>query len=405
MPNLSCRALFDIPDDVAYFNTAYNAPLLRASRDALVCAAGAKLRPWERAPADFFADAETLRGVSAALFGTAAENFAIVPAASYGISTAARILEPRLQAGDHILVAAQEFPSNIFPWQRIAAERGAAIRTAGRPVDGDWTRAVLAALDPSVRIAALSACHWTDGATFDLVAIGAACRANGTVLVLDVTQSLGAAPLDLAEAAGSEEGSSDGGEDSGTPDAVEGPEQVGEPGKPEAGKEKVDVVAKPPETGKVEPPVAEGALALTAANFDTAYAAMAAYKNADNKVMGIVPDTLIVPPQLRTTAHLIAHAAFVPSTAGTATQSNPNEGVVDVLVLPELASEATTWYLACLKSPFKPLIYQNRKAPVLEMLFGPDSEHAKKTKKIVFGADCRAAFGYTLPQLMIRSTG
>lgn len=147
------------------------------------------------------------------------------------------------------------------------------------------------------------------------------------------------------------------------------------------------------------------ALALTAANFDTAYAAMAAYKNADNKVMGIVPDTLIVPPQLRTTAHLIAHAAFVPSTAGTATQSNPNEGVVDVLVLPELASEATTWYLACLKSPFKPLIYQNRKAPVLEMLFGPDSEHAKKTKKIVFGADCRAAFGYTLPQLMIRSTG
>lgn len=198
MPNLSCRALFDIPDDVAYFNTAYNAPLLRASRDALVCAAGAKLRPWERAPADFFADAETLRDVSAALFGTAAENFAIVPAASYGISTAARILEPRLQAGDHILVAAQEFPSNIFPWQRIAAERGAAIRTAGRPADGDWTRAVLAALDPSVRIAALSACHWTDGATFDLVAIGAACRANGTVLVLDVTQSLGASPLDLA---------------------------------------------------------------------------------------------------------------------------------------------------------------------------------------------------------------
>ena len=189
---------FEIPDDVAYFNTAYNAPLLRASRDALVCAAGAKLRPWERAPADFFADAETLRGVSAALFGTAAENFAIVPAASYGISTAARILEPRLQAGDHILLAAQEFPSNIFPWQRIAAERGAAIRTAGRPVDGDWTRAVLAALDRSVRIAALSACHWTDGATFDLVAIGAACRANGTVLVLDVTQSLGAAPLDLA---------------------------------------------------------------------------------------------------------------------------------------------------------------------------------------------------------------
>ena len=40
MPNLSCRALFDIPDDVAYFNTAYNAPLLRASRDALARSLG-----------------------------------------------------------------------------------------------------------------------------------------------------------------------------------------------------------------------------------------------------------------------------------------------------------------------------------------------------------------------------
>ena len=39
---------FDIPDDVAYFNTAYNAPLLRASRAALERAAGAKSRQWER---------------------------------------------------------------------------------------------------------------------------------------------------------------------------------------------------------------------------------------------------------------------------------------------------------------------------------------------------------------------
>jgi hypothetical protein len=56
----SQRPLFDVPAGVAYFNTAYNSPLLNTSRAALVAAAQAKSRPWERPPADFFADAERI---------------------------------------------------------------------------------------------------------------------------------------------------------------------------------------------------------------------------------------------------------------------------------------------------------------------------------------------------------
>lgn len=144
--------------------------------------------------------------------------------------------------------------------------------------------------------------------------------------------------------------------------------------------------------------------ALTPANFDAIFAAMSQFTGADGQILGIMPDTLIVPPQLRTTAHLIAHAAYVPSTAGTATQSNPNEGVVDVLVLPELGSESTTWYLAKLKGPLKPLIVQEREAPVFDLVFGPESDHCKKTRNLAWGADARYAFGYTLPQLMVRCT-
>jgi phage major head subunit gpT-like protein len=144
--------------------------------------------------------------------------------------------------------------------------------------------------------------------------------------------------------------------------------------------------------------------ALTPANFDTAYAAMTQFKSADGNILGIMPDTLIVPPQLRTTAHLIAKAAYVGTAAATATQSNPNEGIVDVLVLPELGVESTTWYLAKLKGPVKPLIVQKREEPVFDVVFGPDSDHCKKTRQIAFGADCRSAFGYTLPQLMVRCT-
>ena len=56
----SQRPLFDIPAGIAYFNTAYNSPLLNSSRAALVSASHAKSHPWERPPADFFDDAERI---------------------------------------------------------------------------------------------------------------------------------------------------------------------------------------------------------------------------------------------------------------------------------------------------------------------------------------------------------
>jgi selenocysteine lyase/cysteine desulfurase len=194
----SQRALFDIPEGVAYFNTASNSPLLNASRARLLDAAGAKSRPWERQPSDFFADAESIRRLAADLFGADPDAWAIIPAASYGLSAAARAIEPTLQPGDRILVMADEFPSNVLPWRRVAAQIGGALTMVATPADGDWTAAVLDAIRPGVRVVALSHCHWTNGALLDLAKISAACRQIGVVLVLDVTQSLGALPLDLA---------------------------------------------------------------------------------------------------------------------------------------------------------------------------------------------------------------
>jgi selenocysteine lyase/cysteine desulfurase len=194
----SQRPLFDIPEGVAYFNTAYNGPLLNASRERLVVAAAAKSRPWMREPSDFFADAERVRLLAADLFGADPDGWAVIPAASYGISTAARALEPSLRPGDRILLLAEEFPSNVLPWRRAAETSGAAIETVPLPADGDWTAAVLAQLTPGVRVAALAHCHWTNGALLDLTAIGDRCRAIGAALVVDATQSLGALPLDLA---------------------------------------------------------------------------------------------------------------------------------------------------------------------------------------------------------------
>ena len=194
----SQRALFDVPEGVAYFNTASNSPQLNASRARLLEGAGAKSHPWERQPSDYFADADRIRQLAADLFGADADAWAIIPAASYGVSAAARAIEPTLRPGDRIVVMADEFPSNMLPWRRMATEAGAELTSVPPPTDGNRTAAVLAAIRPGVRVVAVSHCHWTNGALLDLTAISAACRRIEAILVLDVTQSLGALPLDLA---------------------------------------------------------------------------------------------------------------------------------------------------------------------------------------------------------------
>jgi selenocysteine lyase/cysteine desulfurase len=192
------RPLFDIPPGIAYFNAAYNGPQLNAARQALIAGAGRKSRPWERTPADFFAEAERVRALASALFGGEADGWAISPAASYGLSTAARAIEPSLRPDDAIVLLDEEFPSSVLAWRRTAAETGARIITVPEPQGGDWTAATLAAIGPGVKAVSLSTCRWTDGARLDLEAVGEACRAVGAALVVDATQSLGAMPLNLA---------------------------------------------------------------------------------------------------------------------------------------------------------------------------------------------------------------
>lgn len=133
----SQRKLFDIPDDIAYFNCAYNSPQLNESQKRLLSGISGKSHPWERTVSSFFDDAETIRNLASDIFGGDSDGYAIIPAASYGLSTAARAIEPQLQVGDNILLIAEEFPSNVLPWKRVAQERGVNLITVSAPENGD----------------------------------------------------------------------------------------------------------------------------------------------------------------------------------------------------------------------------------------------------------------------------
>ncbi len=193
----SQKHLFDIPEDVSYLNCAYMSPQLRDVGAAGEKALALKSRPWEITPEDFFAESEAARGLFARISGGDADGVAIIPSVSYGMAVAAANLS--VHEGQSILVLEEQFPSNVYPWRELARRRGAELVTAPRPLDDDWTAALLDRIDGDTAIVAAPNCHWTDGSLVDLARVGAAVREAGAALVVDATQSLGAHPLDVAE--------------------------------------------------------------------------------------------------------------------------------------------------------------------------------------------------------------
>ena len=189
------RHLFDLPEDVAFLRCAAMSPMMDSVETAGTAGLRRKRRPWNVGPKQYFDDVETLRGLFAGLIGASADDIAIVPSASYGIAIAARNM--CLEAGQSIVLLAEQFPSHVYAWRELARQRGAEIVTVAKPTDLDWTKAVLARIDERCAIAALPNCHWTDGGLVDLERVGARCREVGCQLVIDSSQSVGMHPLDV----------------------------------------------------------------------------------------------------------------------------------------------------------------------------------------------------------------
>lgn len=150
------------------------------------------------------------------------------------------------------------------------------------------------------------------------------------------------------------------------------------------------------------------ATALNYDNYRSVRASMLSYKGEDGKPLAIEPDLLVCPPQLEGIGRAILHADFVaPQTYGGVTnvgsQQNLLKGTADLLVIPELAGEATTWYLLSTKRPIKPLVFQLRMNPEFVYMNRPDDINVFMQRKFMFGVQARGAVGFTLPFLAARA--
>ena len=195
----SQRALFDIPADVAYLNAAAWSPLPRATQEAARAAVARKGQPWKIGPD--FADTqhERARAAAAALIGADARDVALVSSVGYGVAIAGKVLP--LARGSRVLVLENDHTSPVLEWMGRADAQGFTVEAVARPADGDWTSAVLAAIErpgaPPLSLASISSVHWSDGGLLDMQRIRDALRRHGAALLVDATHSVGVITTDV----------------------------------------------------------------------------------------------------------------------------------------------------------------------------------------------------------------
>ena len=195
----SQRGLFEMPRDICYLNSASYSPLPLRTQQAARAAVGRKAAPWQLDASFANREHERARSSAANLINAEADDVALIPSISYGVATAAKLLT--IPRGARVIVLENDHSSPVLEWQTRAEAQGFTIETVPQPSDGDWTSAVLAAIErqgaPPVALASISSVHWSDGGLIDVGRVGAALKRQGAVFLIDATQSAGVLAMDV----------------------------------------------------------------------------------------------------------------------------------------------------------------------------------------------------------------
>jgi selenocysteine lyase/cysteine desulfurase len=195
----SQRALFDMPREICYLNAASWSPLPLATQDAGRIGVARKSQPWNLDPGLAAQQHERARGAAARLINADPEDVALISSVSYGVATAAKVLT--VPPGSRVLLLQDDHSSPVLEWMNRAAAQGFTVETVKRPDVGDWTAALLAAIErrgaPPVGLASISSVHWSDGGAVDLDSVAASLRAHGAALLVDATHGAGMMKLNV----------------------------------------------------------------------------------------------------------------------------------------------------------------------------------------------------------------
>lgn len=184
-------------EDATYLNLAAQSPMPKVSLRAAQAALEGKKYPHHIADRTFYEVPDRVRAGIAKLIGGKPEEVALTTGASAGTAAVAYALE--WNPGDEVVTAAGEFPMQYTTWKPMEDREGIKLKSvapSGRFITADD---LILAMTPKTRLVSVSMVRFDDGSLLDAGRLAAACHAQGALLLLDVSQSCGAMPMDAAE--------------------------------------------------------------------------------------------------------------------------------------------------------------------------------------------------------------
>lgn len=188
------RAEFPVTGRWAYFDHAAVAPLPRRS--------AAVIRAWaddQEANGvvhwpDWEKKLERTRRDLARLIGAEAAEIAFINSTTHGIGLVAEGFPWRV--GDNVVTAAEEYPSNLYPWLNLA-DRGVTLRTVPSRDGRVWVEDLASAIDARTRLLTISHVEFASGFRNDLDALAELCQGRGIAFFVDAIQGLGPLTIDV----------------------------------------------------------------------------------------------------------------------------------------------------------------------------------------------------------------
>lgn len=192
------KHLFNLPEGITYLNLASQSPSTKAIEKAGVDAVLQKSNPHTIKTSHYFEPVTELKKLFAEIIAVDDFNrIANIPSVSYGMATIANNIH--LNKGDEIIVIEEQFPSNIYVWQKLAEKYNAKIVTIKGSSANEWNSNLLDAINDKTAVVAIGNIHWTNGAIFNLKEIRSKTKQHNALLIIDGSQSIGALPFSVKE--------------------------------------------------------------------------------------------------------------------------------------------------------------------------------------------------------------
>ena len=198
MPDFS--ADFTIDPDIIYLNHAAVAPWPKVTAEAIQSFTDQNSHLGAAYYPQWLTTEHSLKQKLAQLINSSSvDNIALVKNTSEALSFVASGLN--WQAGDSIVIAREEFPSNRIVWQSLQPQ-GVNIKLVdlySQQSHCSPEQNLLNAIDDTTRLLSVSSVQYADGLRMDLHSLGKYCQRHNILFCVDAIQSLGALPIDVQD--------------------------------------------------------------------------------------------------------------------------------------------------------------------------------------------------------------